>query len=257
MRRYFFCFSILLIFGCATEYNIATQREEIYFYSTEKEVRLGESLAYEINRRYKLADDPLLQERVKQIGEKVARVSDRKEIKYQFFVLDEKEVNAFALPGGFVYVNRGVLEKADDDELAAVLGHEIGHTVCRHSIKKLQAGWGYSLLMVLLSQVSSESDVIKAFDYAFSEILLGYSRQDEFMADKLGCRYAKLAGFNPKAMVSFLEKLQKLYRNKKPQPLSYIRTHPYIPDRIRIVKQELGEEMGFKDYINIEEKLRQ
>ena len=96
---------IFLLFGCATEYNIATQREEMYFYSTDKEVRLGEALSKEVSSRFKLVDDPLIQERVKRIGEKVASVCDRKEIKYNFFVLDEKEVNAFALPGGFIYVN--------------------------------------------------------------------------------------------------------------------------------------------------------
>jgi len=257
MRKCLFYFFVFLFFGCATEYNVATQREEMYFYSTDKEIRLGESLSQEINRRYKLANDPLIQERVRQIGEKVASVCDRKEIKYHFFVLDDKEVNAFALPGGFIYVNKGLVDVADDDELAAVLGHEIGHTVCRHSIKKLQTGWGYSLLVVLLSQVSTDRDVVRAFDFAFNEILLGYSRQDEFMADKLGCRYAKEAGFNSRGMISFLEKLHKIYRNKEPQPLSYARTHPYIPDRIRVVKQELGEAIDFKDYINTEEKIRQ
>jgi len=247
---------IFLSFGCATEYNIATQREEMYFYSTDKEVRLGEALSKEVSSRFKLVEDPLIQERVKSIGEKVASVCDRKEIKYHFFVLDEKEVNAFALPGGFIYVNKGLVEKADDDELANVLGHEIGHTVCRHSIKKLQAGWGYSLLMVLFSQTAKDADVVKAFDYVLNEIFLGYSRQDEFMADRLGTRYAKLAGFNPKSMISFLEKLQKIYHNKEPQPLSYARTHPYIPDRIRVVKQEIGQPLEFKDYINIEERAK-
>jgi len=257
MKRIIFYLSIFLFFGCSTEYNIATQREETYFYSTDKEVQLGESLSKEVIRKFKLVDDPLIQERVKRIGEKVASVCDRKEIKYHFFVLDEEELNAFALPGGFIYVNKGLVEKADDDELAGVLGHEIGHVVCRHSIKKLQASWGYSLVMVLFSQTAKDVDVVKAFDYVLNEIFLGYSRQDEFMADRLGCRYAKLAGFNPKGMISFLEKLKKFYQNKEPQPLSYARTHPYIPDRIRVVKQELGEAMDFKDYINIEEKLRQ
>ncbi|MCM8783007.1 MAG: M48 family metallopeptidase, partial [Candidatus Omnitrophica bacterium] len=232
-------------------------KEETYFYSTEKEVRLGESLAEEINRRYKLADDPLMQERVRFIGEKIASVCDRKEIRYRFFVLDEKELNAFALPGGFVYVNRGLLEKADDDELAAVLGHEIGHIVCRHSIKKLQAQLGYSVLALIAAGIAVDNkDVLRALDSVFIQIVSGYSRQDEFMADRLGCRYAKLAGFNSQGMLSFLDKLKQYYRNQQPQPLSYLRTHPYIPDRIRVVKQELGEGIEFKDYINIEEKSR-
>ncbi|MCM8799238.1 MAG: M48 family metallopeptidase [Candidatus Omnitrophica bacterium] len=256
MRGFLLIF-IILFFGCATEYNIATQRQETYFYSTDREVALGEALSKEITNRYKLEQDPLLQERVRSIGERTASVCDRREIKYHFFVLDEKEVNAFALPGGFIYVNKGLLEKSDDDELAAVLGHEIGHVVCRHSIKKLQAQLGYSVLALIVAGTTLDNrDLLRAMDSIFIQILSGYSKQDEFMADRLGVRYAKIAGFNPKGMLSFLEKLKQHYRNQQPQPLSYIRTHPYVPDRIRIVKQELGEKIDFKDYINIQEKLQ-
>jgi predicted Zn-dependent protease len=92
-----------------------------------------------------------------------------------------------------------------------------------------------------------------AADAAFTELMLGYSREDELLADRLGARYAKLAGYNPHGMINFLEKLQDINRRKPLLPKSYFKTHPYVPDRIRVVKQELGEEMNFKDYINIEQ----
>lgn len=215
---------------------------------------MGRSISREVEKEYKLVDDPLVQKRVADIGKKIAGVCDRKEIDYHFIVLEEEEINAFALPGGFVYVNKGLVEKADnDDELAGVLGHEVGHIVARHSIKKLQAIMGYSIFRILIAATPQPAEAGDAADLAFTEILLGYSREDELLADQLAARYAKLAGYNPRGMIDFLEKLQEINRRKPERPKSYFKTHPYVPDRIRVVKEELGEKIGFADYINIEE----
>jgi len=254
---FFFCFisSIIFLFsGCSTEYNIVTGQEEKFYYSTDKEVQMGQAIAQQVEKEYKLVDDPLIQKRVEDIGKKIASVCDRKEIDYTFKVLNDDEVNAFSLPGGFVYVNKGLVEKiANDDELAGVLGHEIGHIVARHSIKKLQALQGYSILRILVAAAPSSGEVGNAADIAFTQLLLGYAREDELLADQLGTRYLKLAGYDPHAMINFLEKLQEIGRRKPLQPMNYFKTHPYVPDRIRVVKQELGESIGFKDYINIEQ----
>ena len=240
--------------GCSTEYNPATGRQEAYYYSTEREVRAGAAIAKTVEKEYRLADDPLLQERARRIGSRVAAVCGRREIKYTFKVLDEEEINAVSLPGGFVYVNKGVLEKASgDDEVAGVLAHEVGHIVSRHSIKKMQGMTGYSLLRILLAQAPDQGKVGRAADAAFVELMLGYSREDELQADKLAARYMKAAGYDPKAMISFLEKLWDDEKRKPPRRRSYFKTHPYIPDRVRVVKRALGEKMGFNDYINIEQ----
>ena len=249
------CFSTLLLGGCVTEYNLATQQEEWIFYSTDKEVKMGQSIAKAVEREYDLADDPLIQKRVEDIGKKVAQVCDRKEIDYYFKVIDDEEVNTFALPGGIVYVNSGLIERvANDDELACVLAHEVGHIVAKHSIKKLQAMMGYNFLRILMAQAPDSGKLVTGTDIAFTQIIAGYSREDELLADQLGARYARRAGFNPEAMISFLETLQEVTRRKPARPKSYIRTHPYVPDRIRVVKQELGEPLTFDDYINIEQK---
>jgi MAF protein len=240
--------------GCYTEYNIVTGEQETYYYSTDKEVQMGRAIAKSVEKEYKFAEDPLLQDRVERIGKKIAAVSDRKEIDYVFKVLDEDEINAVSLPGGYVYVYRGLLEKiSSDDELAGVLAHEVGHIVARHSIKKLQAYQGYSLLRILVAAAPAGGQVGGAADVAFTELLLGYAREDELLADQLGARYAKLAGFEPHGMLKFLEKLQDIDRRKPLKEKSYFKTHPYVPDRIRVVKQELGEDIAFKDYINIEQ----
>lgn len=245
---------VAVLSGCSTEYNIVTGREETYFYSTEREVQMGRSIDLQITKEYKLLDDPLIQSRVEEIGKKITNVCDRKDIDYNFKVLDDDEINAVSLPGGYVYVFKGLLDKiAGDDELAAVLAHEVGHIVARHSIKKLQAMMGYSFLRLLTVQIPGTGDVGAAADAAFTELILGYSRDDELLADQLAARYAKLAGYNPKGMISFLEKLERINRRKPLQPRAYLKTHPYVPDRVRVVKQELGESIDFTDYINIEQ----
>ncbi len=254
---YFLSFvSYLSVSGCSTEYNIVTGEQESYYYSTDKEVKMGRSMAKQVEKEYKAAEDPLMQHRVEVIGRKIAAVSDRKDIDYHFMVLDEEDVNAVSLPGGYIYVNKGLVEKVDnDDELAGVLAHEVGHIVARHSVKKLQALQGYSILRILVAAAPQSGEVGSASDAAFTELLLGYSREDELLADQLGARYAKLAGYDPYAMLTFLRKLQEINRRMPLQPKSYFKTHPYVPDRVRVVKQELGEGVDFEDYINIEQNV--
>jgi len=248
------CFAWALS-GCSTEYNLATKQEEKYYYSTDKEVAMGQAINRQVEKELKFSNDPLQKKRVEDIGKKIAAVSDRKEIDYYFQVLDDDTVNAVSLPGGYVYVNSGLLDKvSSDDELACVLAHEVGHIVARHSIKKLQAMQSYSILRLLVAVAPGTGGVGPAADAAFTQFLLGYSREDELLADQLGTRYAKLAGYNPHAMITFLTKLQDINRRMPPTEYSYFKTHPYVPDRIRVVKQELGEQASFSDYINIEQQ---
>ena len=241
--------------GCSTEYNLVTKQEEKYYYSTDKEVQMGRAIDRQVQKEYKFTNDPLQQKRLQDIGNKIAAVSDRKEIDYHFQVLEDDQVNAVSLPGGYVYVNSGLLDKvSNDDELACVLAHEVGHIVARHSIKKLQAMQGYSVLRLLVAVAPGTGDMGNAADAAFTQFLLGYSREDELLADQLGARYARLAGYDPHGMITFLTKLQDINRRMPLQEKSYYKTHPYVPDRIRVVKQELGESIDFGDYINIEQK---
>ncbi|MFA6216934.1 MAG: Maf family nucleotide pyrophosphatase [Candidatus Omnitrophota bacterium] len=244
-----------LLCGCSTEYNIVTGQQETYYYSTDKEVQMGASLSKELEKEYKLVDDPLVQERVSVLGKRIAAVCDRKDIDYRFKVVNEDEVNAISLPGGYVYVFKGLLDKVSGDaELAAVLAHEVGHIVARHSIKKLQGVMSYDFLRLLVAAVPGSAPLGAAADVAFMQLFLGYSREDELLADQLGARYIKRAGFDPHSMITFLKKLQENNQRKELAPINYFKTHPYVPDRVRVVKQELGETIDFTDYINIQDK---
>jgi len=246
----------LILSGCSTEYNLATKQEEAYMYSTDREVKMGQSIDREVAKDYKFTEDPLVQKRVEDVGKKIAAVCDRRDIDYHFKVLQDDEVNAVSLPGGYIYVNSGLVEKVDnDDQLAGVLAHEVGHIVARHSIKKLQAMMSYNILRILTVAVPGGAGPVgSAADSAFAELLMGYSREDELLADELAARYMKLAGYNPQGMIDFLKKLQYIDRRKPLQPKNYFKTHPYVPDRIRVVKEALGQKIGFNDYINIEQK---
>jgi len=244
----------LSLSGCYTEYNIATGKEETLFYSTEKEVSLGDALSREFEKKYKPLADVVSQERVEKIGERIAQVCDRKELIYHFKAVDDKEINALSLPGGYVYINKGLLDKVkNDDELAGVIAHEVGHIVAKHSVKKLQAMWGYTFLNILASQATNP-DFAEGADLAFLQIFLGYSREDENLADKLAVKYTKKSGYNPQGIVSFLETLKAAHQKEPDRPFSYWRTHPYISQRIALVKQEVSGKMDFKDYLNLDKE---
>lgn len=257
LKRFFLNLFLLILIsvlsGCVTsEFNIATKKQELYIYSTEKEIKMGNNISKEVEKEFKLLDDPAVQERVDQIGQNIASVCDRKELKYYFKVLDNDEVNAFALPGGRVYIFKGLLKKmGDDDELAGVLAHEVGHITCRHAIKKLQAMMGYMLARALVAATPQSGDVGQGMDVAFNQILLGYSKEDEYEADKLGTKYMVKAGYNPEKMIVLLNRLHKINQRGPIRPYSYDRTHPFTTERIAAVKQAMGRNIDFDDYIGL------
>ena len=249
------CLLITFLSGCATEYNVATNKEEWIYYSSEQEANMGASISKQVIKEFKVSDNDLMRQKVKEIGKKITNVCDRKDLIYYFDVLSEDEVNAFSLPGGYVYVNSGLMDKATDDELACVLAHEVGHIVAKHAVKRLQAMIGYNVVRILAATTGGAA-ALQGADVAFITLLSGYSKEDEFLADKLSAKYAQLAGYDPKAMIDFLDKLHEIMMKKPSSEYVYWRTHPFIADRIRVVKQYLGLGMDFKDYMNIEDRQR-
>lgn len=213
--------------------------------STKQEIAIGEGVAKEIEKRYPLVDDPALQERVDRIGRSIVAVIDKRQaLPYTFKVLDVDEVNAMAAPGGFIYVFRGLTDlMPTDDEIAGILGHEIGHVIERHSMAQLEKSLG---MMVLLGIVFGEKGFLLQ-TVALDAIAAGYSRSDEREADKLGYELSVKAGYNQYGMLMGLMKLHELNPEQKSDLFS---DHPEAAARIKLMRRYLAE-----NGVSIEAKL--
>ncbi|MFH1767874.1 MAG: M48 family metalloprotease [Candidatus Omnitrophota bacterium] len=247
----FIFIAVAFVSGCATtEYGTGTHTQDIYFYSTEKEVAIGQSISKQLEKQVKLSRNPTDLEKINRIGAKIAAVCDRKEINYYFSVIEEKEVNAFSVPGGYVYVYKGLIDLLSEDELAYVVAHEVSHIVSRHSIKKLQAAMGANLLILATSQAKTSPGFHQGLSFALGQLFAAYSREDEFNADELACKYLNLAGLDPSVGIRVLDKLYLENKKASLRKFSYFRTHPYVDQRIRHIKEYLGLPLDVKDYIN-------
>lgn len=243
LRKYILiCLIIVSItqFGCVTIYNPATQKNETLLIDTQQEVAMGCDMDKEIQQKMKILADTTLQQRLNSIGNRIAMASDRQDLRYNFKTVNDKQLNAFAIPGGYVYVNSGLMDIATDDELACVLAHEVGHIAAKHSVKKLQSVLGYQLVLNIALGISGKRATADAMDIVFNLVSLGYGRQDELLADRLSVRYSKRAHFNPYGMITFLEKLQKDANSKGTHynPV-FLSSHPDLEDRIKNVKNEI------------------
>ena len=242
----------------STNYNLATQQQEYTVTSVGKEVAMGRTLARRVEEELELVRDEALQERVRAIGDRLAAVCDRKELVYTFRVVADKAVNAFSLPGGYVFVNDGLIKKTrSDDELAAVLAHEIAHIAARHAIKRYESSIGAQLLQLATLAAMRQGASAQGASIALQAAQLAYAREDELEADRLAVRYVQAAGFDPHAVISFLEQLQKIEQAEKPQYLprgvtrpEYALTHPFVPERLRAAKEALYGVADYVDYLN-------
>jgi beta-barrel assembly-enhancing protease len=210
---------------------------QIDFYSLDKEVALGRQLAAEVDRESKFVTDPIVVEYVNRVGQNIVLHSDVKE-PVEIKVIDSNEVNAFALPGGHLYINRGVLETADNEaELAGVIAHETGHVAARHGVEQASKAslinYG-SIPLIFLGGIGGFA-IRQAAGLAVPLGFLKFSRGMEGEADRLGAQYMWSAGYDPHAMVTFFEKLQAKEK-KKPGTMSKLfSTHPMTSDRIKEV----------------------
>ncbi|GAB7026220.1 M48 family metallopeptidase [Geotalea toluenoxydans] len=241
-RFHFFFLSLLLLFignGCAVNPERVGGFNLI---SVEEEKQLGEKFAAEIEKEQKVVKDPEVQAYINRIGEKLLTGVEKVEFPYTFKVVKDDNINAFAIPGGHTYVNTGLIKAAEsEDELAAVMAHEINHVVARHSTRQLTQQYGYSLLLQLvlgqdpnlLAQLASQ-----LFGKAGS---LYYSRGMESQADYLGVKTMYNAGYNPAGMEKFFQKLQAENKQEPGKLTKFLSSHPLTSERIQNVKAEIGK----------------
>lgn len=201
----------LLLAGCAT--NPVTQRDEFVLMSETQELNLGQAMAREVEKQLPLMpeNDPLVRY-VDRVGQKVAAKSDRPGLFYRFHVVDDATINAFALPGGYIYVHRGLVHHMNSEaELAAVLGHEIGHVTARHAVQRYTQAQGYQLGMAVASIfVPMPRGINNLTDAVALAIIQGYGREAELQSDELSLKYLAAAGYDPQATVHILETLKRL-----------------------------------------------
>ena len=213
--------------------------------SQQQEVQMGQEYAQQINAQLPIVSDPEVNRYINLLGDQIASHTSRADLGWRFYVVDSKEVNAFAVPGGYVYVNRGLIERTTSmDELAGVLGHEIGHVVLRHSIKQMEQAQGANIgvtLACVLTSICNNQAAQAAINIGGTAVFARFSRQDEAEADQQGVINTVRAGISPQGMVTMFE---KLLAERKSQPSAvegWFATHPLEEARIQAVRAQIAQ----------------
>ena len=215
--------------------------------SQQQEVQLGQQESAQIQQQLPLVQDAVINQYVSSLGNQIASKTSRADLQWQFYVVNTDVVNAFALPGGIVYVNRGVLERADKmDELAGVLGHEIEHVVRRHSVKQMEQMQGANVGVALactLTNICSNQAAATAINVGGTAIFAKFSRTDEVQADEGGFRNLINAGISPEGMLSFFQKLlaEEQQSGSSSAVNSWFSDHPGTQDRIQDIQNMLAQ----------------
>src|SRR6266487_923197 len=216
----------------------------VNFYSLEREIALGKQLAQEVERSSKLIDDPVVTEYVNRVGQNLVRNSDAR-VPFTIKVIDSDEVNAFALPGGFFYVNSGlVLRAQEESELAGVMAHEISHVTARHGTKNATKGELMQLATIPLILLGPGGwagyGIYEGLNLAIPVTYLKFSRDAEREADFLGLQYMYKAGYDPNSYITFFERIQADEKRRPGTIPKVFSTHPPTPERIENSQKEIA-----------------
>ncbi len=227
---------------CACAINPVTGERELILMSPQQEAAQGAQAAPQVAEQMGLVTDPALNAYVSAIGNRLATVSPRQDVQYRFFVVDMPEANAFALPGGYIYVSRGLLELCNsEEELANVIGHEIGHVAARHSAQRQTRATGIGLLSVLGQVLAgayggegAAQTVGQIGQIAGAGLIASYGRDQEREADRVGQGMAAQTGWDPAGMTRFLNTLERdtTLQHGSTRAPSFLDSHPATPERV-------------------------
>ncbi len=239
--RWLSCAALVLVLGCAT--TGPGGEKSLIIIPTSQEVAIGAGMAEQVRETEQVLQDSLWQSYLDEVGQKIVKVSDRKDLEFHFTVINSDQVNAFAAPGGFIYFYTGLLKHMDTEaEMAAVMAHEISHVVARHGVKRLQTAMGvaaaYELVFGENSSQYQELAVNIGLNLAFSK----YSRDAEREADNYGIHYMVKAGYDPQGALQMFETLASLgsagYSNVFEGLLA---SHPETQERIANARKQIQE----------------
>lgn len=212
--------------------------------SQQQEIQMGAQQAQQVNAQLPIIQDPVVNRYLNILGDSLAHVTSRADLNWHFYMVNTNDFNAFALPGGYIYVNRGVAERSDRmDQFASVLAHEIGHVVMRHSVKQMEQMQGANVGATALCVLTSICDYglgQAAIQVGGSAVFAKFSRGDEAQADSVGVAELVRAGINPNGMPQMFEKLIA-ERQSKPSGLdAWFTDHPLEEDRISATRAEIA-----------------
>jgi predicted Zn-dependent protease len=213
--------------------------------SQQQEVQMGQQEAQQVSAQLPMVQDAYIQNYVNTLGQRIASRTSRADLNWQFQVVNSDVVNAFALPGGFVYVNRGVLARADNmSEVAGVLGHEIEHVVRRHSVKQMEQAQGANVgvgILCALTGVCQSGVAQAAINIGGTAVFAKFSRTDEVQADEGGFNNLIRAGINPRGMLSLFQKLLAEEQSGNSNVAAWFSDHPGTSDRIADIQRMLNQ----------------
>jgi len=221
--------------GCATTGPRGDQ--SLILISTEQEVQIGFGVDQSLRQEFAVLNDPAINAYIAEVGRRIAVQSERQDVQYTFTVLDDGIVNAFAAPGGFIYITTGLLCAAGSEaEIAAVLAHEVGHVVGRHSVRRLQTAMGVGMAAQMV--LGDQGTLQKIVEIATGVVLASNSRANEFEADEFGLKYSAAAGYDASQMLTFFETLLALHGSAPAGGIAgWFSTHPPTEDRINQGRQ--------------------
>lgn len=240
MKLKSFVLAGLVLGGCATA--PVTNRSQFIMLSSQEEMAMGATEAQKVVQKSKISTDRVLQERIKRIGKKIAAVSGRDDFVWEFTVIDDATPNAFCLPGGKVFFYTGILKMTEnDDQIAAVMGHEIAHALARHGAERMSmqmaSNIGASVLAAALNVPAQYQDLYAQAYGVTSQVglILPYSRKFENEADQIGVYLMWKAGYEPAQALRFWENMARLSKSGQKTP-SFLSTHPADEERIAQIR---------------------